>query len=77
MRERLKAKEGEVKALKEQVAMMKDNAKAAEQLLAARTAEKEECEYQWATTKGQLAKSESDYMLLVVRSRPWHLAGGL
>ena len=75
MKERLAAKESELKALKEQVVLLKESVKSTQQLLAAKGAEKEECEYQWATTKGQLAKSESDYMMLVVRARDWWLTG--
>ena len=66
LQERLESKDAELRAMREQVALLKENIKSNQALLATRTAEKEECEYQWATTKGQLAKSESDFMMLQV-----------
>ncbi len=66
-KERLESKESELRAMREQITLLKDSVKTTQTMLAAKEAEKEECEYQWATTKGQLAKAESDYMLLVVR----------
>jgi hypothetical protein len=67
MRERLESKDAELRAMREQVSLLKESVKAVQSQLAAVTANKEECEYQWATTKGQLAKAESDYMMLQVR----------
>jgi hypothetical protein len=66
LRERLRSYEGELKALREQVALLQDSVKEQKRLVLQREAEKSEVEYQWGASKAMLAKSEGDNLALVV-----------
>jgi predicted nucleic acid-binding Zn-ribbon protein len=66
LREKLRSSDVELKALREQVALLTESVSVQKRLLAAKIEEKEEVEYQWGEAKGRLAMREADYGQLEV-----------
>lgn len=66
LREKLRSSEVEIKALRDQVALLTESLGVQKKLLAAKNEEKEEVEYQWGEAKGRLAMREADYGQLEV-----------
>lgn len=63
-RELAASREGELETLHEQVALLFDAVQTQKDLVAARTQEKEDAEYEWGSAKSQLKMQEAEYLTL-------------